>query len=226
MSLLLALLLTFGTGLVFGVANAVFVVGFGVNSFVATLAMGTLVTGLSLAVFGAETLGGIPKALTDFANVRILELSIVFYLALALAAVLWYVLEHTPLGRYILFSGEGREAARLSGVRVDRIRAGAMVVSALMAVLAGVILLSQTGAAQGSFGQPFLLPAYAAAFLGATTIKPGHYNALGTVVAVYLLAIGTTGLLQLGAADWVNDVFNGVSLLIAVTAARMVWRGN
>jgi ribose transport system permease protein len=226
MNVVLAVALTFGCGLVVGLANAVFVVGFGVNSFIATLAMGTLVSGLALAVFGAETIAGIPPAITDFANVRILGLSLVFYLALALALVLWYVLEHTPLGRYILFSGEGREAARLSGVRVDRIRVGALVASSLMATLAGVILLSQTGAAQGSFGQPFLLPAYAAAFLGATTIKPGHYNALGTVVAVFLLAVGTTGLQQLGAADWVNDVFNGVSLLVAVTAARMVWRGN
>lgn len=221
-----ALAITFGAALIVGIANAAFVVGFGVNSFVATLAMGTVLAGVALAIFGAETVGGIPAAITDFANVRILDLSLVLYVAVALAIALWYVLEHTPLGRYILFTGEGREAARLSGVRVDRIRTGALITSALMAALAGVILLSQTGAAQGTFGQPFLLPAYAAAFLGATTIKPGHYNAWGTVVAVFLLAVGTAGLQQLGAADWVNDVFNGASLLLAVTLARIVLRRN
>lgn len=221
-----AILVTFGAALLLGLGNALFVVRFGVHSFIATLGTGTIVTGLALATFGAETIAGVPQAITDFAGVRIFGLSLVLYIALALAVVLWYVLEHTPLGRYILFTGEGREAARLSGVRVDRIRAGALVASSLMAALAGLILLSQTGAAQGSFGQPFLLPAYAAAFLGATTIKPGHYNAWGTVVAVYLLAVGTNGLQLLGAADWVNDVFNGGSLVIAVTLARLVWKGS
>lgn len=224
MSVPLALVFTFGSGLVLGLANALFVVRFGVNSFIATLGTGSIVAGLGLAIFGAETIGGIPSPITDFASFRILGLSSVLYVALALAVALWYVLEHTPLGRYILFTGEGREAARLSGIRVDRIRTGALVTSALMATLAGVILLSQTGAAQGSFGQPFLLPAYAAAFLGATTIKFGHYNAWGTVVAVYLLAVGTNGLQLLGAADWVNDVFHGGSLVVAVTLARLVWK--
>jgi ribose transport system permease protein len=94
----------------------------------------------------------------------------------------------------------------------------------LCAWLAGMLLVGQTGAANATFGNPFLLPAFAAGFLGATTIKPGRYNAWGTFVGVYLLAVGTTGLQLLGAADWVSDVFNGGALVLAVTLARLVGR--
>ncbi len=94
-----------------------------------------------------------------------------------------------------------------------------LVASATLAGLSGVILLSQVGAADPTYGAPFLLPAFAAAFLGATTIKRGRYNAWGTVVGVFLLATGTTGLLMLGASNWVSDVFNGGALMIAVAFA-------
>jgi ribose transport system permease protein len=219
-----ALLLTFLAALAVGIANAVFVVGFGVNSFIATLGMGSIVGGLALAIFGAETIGGVSPDLTDLVRTEVFGIGISAIFALALGALLWYALEHTPTGRHLFFTGEGREAARLAGVRVNRIRFGALISSALFAWLAGVVLAGQTGAAQASYGNPFLLPAFAAGFLGATTIKPGRYNAWGTVVAVYLIAVGTTGLQLLGAADWVDDVFNGGALVLAVTLSRLISR--
>jgi ribose transport system permease protein len=219
-----SLVVTFLAALVIGVVNGIFVVGFGVNSFITTLGTGTLILGLANLIFGVETIGGVPSSITDPANAQLFGIDSIVYVALALAVVLWYVFEHTPTGRYVFFTGEGREAARLAGVAVDRIRFVSFVISALLAWLAGVLLLGQTGAAQAAFGQPFLLPAFAAGFLGATTIKPGRYNAWGTVIAVYLLAVGTTGLQLLGAADWVDDVFNGTALVLAVTLARVVSR--
>jgi ribose transport system permease protein len=219
-----ALLLTFLAALAVGVANAIFVVGFGVNSFIATLGMGSIVGGLALAIFGAETIGGLSTDFTDVVRSEVFGIGVSALFAIALGAILWYCLEHTPTGRHLFFTGEGREAARLAGVRVNRIRFGALIASALFAWLAGVVLAGQTGAAQASFGNPFLLPAFAAGFLGATTIKPGRYNAWGTVVAVYLIAVGTTGLQLLGAADWVDDVFNGGALVLAVTLSRLISR--
>lgn len=220
----LALLVCFLVALAVGVANGIFVVHFGVNSFITTLGSGTLITGLATASVGATTIGGLPNLLTEPARKQLVGLDLPVFYALAVALALWFFLEHTPLGRYLFFTGEGREAARLAGVRVNRIRFGSLVASALFAWFAGFILVGQTGAANTTFGSPFLLPAFAAGFLGATTIKPGRYNAWGTVVAVYLLAVGTTGLQLLGAADWVTDVFNGSALVLAVTLARLVSR--
>lgn len=219
-----ALLVCLLVALAVGLANAIFVVHFGVNSFITTLGSGTFVTGIATASVGATTIGGLPKALTDPARTQLLGLDLPVFYALAIAIVLWFVLEHTPPGRYLFFTGEGREAARLAGVRVNRIRFVSFVSSALLAWFAGFILVGQTGAANTTFGGPFLLPAFAAGFLGATTIKPGRYNVWGTVIAVLLLASGTTGLQLLGAADWVTDVFNGAALVLAVTLARLVSR--
>ena len=220
----LALAATFGVALLIGVVNGIFVVLLRVNSFITTLGMGTLVSGLAVAITGATTTGNIPSALTTPTREQLLGLDLPVWYALLLVVVLWYVLEHTPLGRYVFFTGEGREAARLAGIRVDHIRFGGLVVSALGAWLAGVLLTGQTGAANPSVGTPFLLPAFAAAFLGATTIRPGRYNAWGTLIAVYLLAVGTTGLQLLGAADWVTNVFNGGALVLAVTFAQLASR--
>jgi ribose transport system permease protein len=219
-----AVLATLLAALAVGVTNGIFVVRFGVNSFITTLGTATLVTGVATAIFGAVTIGGIPREITRPVREDILGLGAPFFYAIALAVVVWYVFEQTPVGRYLFFTGEGREAARLAGVRVDRIRFGALVTSAFLAWVAGMLLVGQTGAANATFGNPFLLPAFAAGFLGATTIKVGRYNAWGTVVAVYLLAVGTTGLQLLGAADWVTDVFNGGALVLAVTLARLAAR--
>jgi ribose transport system permease protein len=221
-----ALLVTLLAALAIGAVNGLFVVRFGVNSFITTLGIGTVVGGLALAIFGAETIGGIPPSFTDPFRKELFGIQTPVFLALGLALVIWFFLEHTPGGRHLFFTGEGREAARLAGVRVNRIRFGSLVASATFAWLAGVVLAAQTGAAQASYGSPFLLPAFAAGFLGATTIKVGRQNAWGTVVAVYLLAVGTTGLQLLGAADWVDDVFNGSALVLGVALARLVSRDD
>lgn len=219
-----ALLVSFLAALAIGIINGIFVVVFRVSSFITTLGMGTLILGLALAITGSTVIGNLPAAITDPARAELFGLDLPVFYALTFAFVLWYVFEHTPLGRYLFFSGEGPEAARLAGVRVNRIRFGALVASALCAWLAGLLLVGQTGAADPTFGGPFLLPAFAAGFLGATTIKPGRFNSWGTVVAVLLLATGTTGLQLLGAADWVENVFNGGALILAVTLAQLVSR--
>jgi ribose transport system permease protein len=110
----------------------------------------------------------------------------------------------------------------LVGLPVARIRLLAFVASAVMAGLAGVLLAGELGGLAPSVGPTFLLPAYAAAFLGATTIKPGRFNAVGTLVALYLLVVGVTGLELLGVESWVEQVFNGVALAVAVAFARLV----
>ncbi len=139
-------------------------------------------------------------------------------------AFIWYVLRYTPLGQYLLFVGRSREVARLSGLNVAGIRFGSFVAAGLVAGLAGVVLAGTVGSADPTVGTTFLLPAYSAAFLGATTITPGRFNPLGTLVAVYFLVTGITGLQILGLSDWVQQVFYGISLLFAVTISVLARR--
>lgn len=215
------LLLSLVAALLVGVINAVLIVKLSVNSLITTLAMGTLLDGLSTAFSNSETLGGIPSPVRTFANTRFLGIGTPFWYAVVLLVLLWFVLGHTPRGRFVYFTGEGREAARLAGIRVDRIRIGAIIVSALGAWLAGLILLGQTGSAQAGVGDSYLLPAYAAVFLGAATIKLGRFNPFGSVIAVLVLAVGSTGLQLFGLANWVTDVFDAGVLIVAVAFAAL-----
>ncbi|MDT7664622.1 MAG: ribose transport system permease protein, partial [Pseudonocardiales bacterium] len=133
---------------------------------------------------------------------------------------LWYFLEYTAAGRRLLFVGRGRAVSRLSGLRVTRIRWSALVASATIAALAGVLYAGTTGAADPVSGQAFLLPTFAAAFLGSTAILPGKFNSWGSLLAVYFLVTGTTGLTTMGAQSYVQDLFYGGALVVAVCASR------
>lgn len=220
--LLPAILAVVGVGAFVGLVNGLFVVHFGVNAFITTLGTGTVLTGLTLAVSGGQILSGVPTSLSNFSTNELVGLAWPTYIALGFAVVLWYVYEHTPTGRYLFFVGEGRQVARLAGLPVGRLRWLAFVLAGVIAAACGIFAAGQLGSADPSVGPNYLLPAYAAAFLGATTIKPGRFNSFGTVVALYLLVTGVTGLELLGASSWVEQVFNGGALVVAVTFARLV----
>lgn len=218
--LLAAIAVTLVVGVGAGVVNALLVVRGGISSFVVTLGTGTLLTGLGYGISNSETIGGIPSGLITAVSKQFLDLPLAFYYGVVLCVLLWYVFNYVPLGRHLVFVGEGREVARLSGLRVQRIRAGALITCSLIATLAGIMQAGVVGAADPSGGPTYLLPAFASAFLGATAIRPGRFNAWGTFVAVYFLVTGITGLQLLGYTGWVQNVWYGGSLVVAVAVAR------
>jgi ribose transport system permease protein len=213
-------------GLLIGLVNGVLIVKIGVDAFIVTLGMGTVLGGLAYAITGSQVLSGFPESLTVIARTEFLGLPALTWYGWALVLIAWFVYERTPLGRYILFVGGSRDAARLAGLRVDRLRMFAFVGSALTSALAGVLLASSIGSFDPSLSGQFLLQPFAAAFLGATTISVGRFNALGTLVGIYLLVVGINGLLLLGVEPWVTDVFNGGMLVVAVTFARVAARSR
>jgi len=220
----LAVVIAVGLGTLVGVANALLVVRVGIDSFIVTLGMSTLLTGITLWAAGSTIISDVPEPLITVAGTQIAGIPLVVFYGLGLAAVLWYVLSHRPVGRYLYFVGANQEVARLAGIRSDRIKFGAFITSAFIASLAGLMQAGTVGSADPSAGSSFLLPAFAAAFLGATAVRVGKFNVWGTVIASYLLFTGITGLALLGQTGWVQDAFNGFALLIAVTAARLARR--
>ena len=145
-----------------------------------------------------------------------------FYYGIALALGLAYLLAWTPLGRSMVFVGSNREVARLAGIRVQRVRAGAYVAAGLLAGLAGLILVATVGGFDSATANTFLLPALAAVFLGTAVVQPGAFNPIGTMVAIYFLATGIFGLQLLGYSGWIQNVFYGAGLVVAVALAKIV----
>ena len=224
--LAVALTVTLAAGTLVGIFHAFTVTRISVPSVVTTLGSGTLLIGLTQLVSQNKVIAGVSPELVQATNTPVLGLAPTFYYALTACAVTWYVLQHTPLGRHLYLVGESPEVARLVGLRVERLRAGALVASAIISTAAGVLLTGQLASATPDTGQTFLLPAIAATFLGATTIQPGRFNVWGTFIAVYFLITGFTGLQLAGLAGWVQDVFYGGSLIVAVIFARLVKRGR
>ncbi|TWH15140.1 ABC transporter permease [Rhodococcus rhodochrous] len=211
--------------LVVGLINALLVVRLQIDSFIATLGSGTVVLGVVQWISDSTSVTGVDSALVDATiGTRIFGVSLQFYYALALVLIMAVVFQYTPIGRRLLFVGRGAQVARLSGLHVDRIRGGALVTSALVAALAGIVYAGMLGGADPSSGQSFMLPAFAAAFLGATAIVPGRFNAFGTLVAVYFLVAGVVGLQMLGVASFVQQLFYGGALVVAVALSGAVRR--
>jgi ribose transport system permease protein len=208
-------------GLLIGLINGVLTVYFKISSFIATLGVGIILSGATLGLSNGQVLfSNIPTALTDLGKGQLLGVGTTVWLALVLAAVLLYVLEHTPFGRRLYAVGGSERVAFLAGVRTGLVKIVAFAAAGLLVAVGAIFALGQSGAANPGFGADLLLPAYAAAFLGVTTYRPGYYNVPGAIVAIILLAVGFNGLNLLGAPFWVQPIFNGAVLLLAVITAR------
>lgn len=217
-----AILAGLAAGALAGLVNGAIVVLLRVDSFIATLGSGSVIAGLVLWISDSNTIGGVSERLVDPVIVwDLFGIPLAFYYGLALCLVVWYFLEYTAPGRRLLFVGKGRRAARLSGVHVERVRWGALTASGAVAGLAGVLYAGTIGGADPSSGQTFLLPAFAAAFLGATSIMPGRFNPWGSLIAVYFLVTGVTGLQLLGAESFVQQLFYGGALILAVALSQL-----
>jgi len=218
-SILVALL---AGGLV-GAVNALFVLYFGIHSLIVTLGTGYFINGVILWISNSATIAGVSMQLVKGVILtRVFGIPIGFYYALILAAIIWYLFQHTSLGRRLLFVGRGREVARLSGVNVVRLRAGSLIAAGVIAAFAGVLYTGMRGAADPSSSLAFLLPAFAAAFLGSTAIYPGRFNAPGAFIAVFFLSTGIMGLNFLGVDSFVQNLFYGGGLVIAVSISQLI----
>ncbi|MGI5532405.1 ABC transporter permease [Streptomyces syringium] len=210
-------------GAVVGAVNGVVVEFARIDSFIATLGTGSIMYAFTGWITeGARIVPGphgLPAAFTALYDSRFLGLPVAAFYVLALTAVLWLLLERLPFGRYLYVIGSNRRAADLVGIPSRRYVVCAFVGSGLVVGVAGVLLAAQQQIGNPSVGMDYLLPAFVGALLGSTAIRPGRANALGTLVAVTVLAIGLAGIGQLGAQFWVTPLFNGVTLLIAVGLA-------
>jgi len=222
----LACFMAVGLAASVGAVNAFFVVRLGINSFIVTLGMGTLVTGVAVGAFGSMTIGGLPNEFTSVFQTQVKGIQLSFFYMLVIGLCFYVALSFMPVGRSMFFTGNARKAATLAGIRTDLIRTMSLILAAVLSALAGIVLSGQTAAASPTIANAFLLPAYAAVFLGSTAFTPGRFNIWGTIWAVYFLAVGTTGLQFLGLQSWVVNVFEGAVLILAVAFSELFARST
>lgn len=212
-------------GVLIGVINGQLITRLNLPSFTTTLGTGLVVLGISEFLTENQVIAGAaPQWFLDLGRGRLLGVPLPFvYLALV-AIVLFVLLELTVWGRRAYAVGANPAAARLSGISTDRVVRQSLIVTGLLCAVAGCISVTSLGGSSPVIGLGSLLPAFAGAFLGATCIRPGRYNVAGTVIAVYVIGVGIIGLQQKGAEVYVQDLFNGAALLIAVIVATLARR--
>ena len=212
-------------GVVTGALNGILVEVARIDSFIATLGTGTILYALALwHTGGRQMVGQLPDAFYAINGTFVFGLPITAFYVLAITLTLWVILDYTPIGRYLYAIGANQRAAELNGIPTRKFVIGAFVSSGGLTALAGVLLASKLRIGQASVGLEFLLPALVGAFLGSTTIKPGRVNVWGTIVGVMILAVGISGIQQFGGSFWVEPMFNGATLLIAIGIAGYAQR--
>ncbi|MBC7479560.1 MAG: ABC transporter permease, partial [Pseudorhodobacter sp.] len=220
-----AVLVVIVLGALTGVLNGILVEIAKIDAFIATLGTGTVLYAIALWHSGGrQVVGALDPNFYQLSGKFVLGLPITGFYVLVISVVLWVVLEFTPIGRYLYAIGANQKAAELNGIPTRKFVVGAFVASGTLAAVAGVLLASKLRIGQASVGLEFLLPALVGAFLGSTTIKPGRVNVWGTITGVVILAVGISGIQQFGGSFWVEPMFNGCTLLIAIGIAGYAQR--
>ncbi|NEH27739.1 ABC transporter permease [Rhizobium ruizarguesonis] len=220
-----AVVIVLALGVLTGCINGLLVEVAKIDSFIATLGTGTVLYALALwHTGGRQVVGVLPDGFYALNGTMLFGLPITGFYVLLIAICMWIVLEYLPIGRYLYAIGANPKAAALNGIPVRKFVIGAFVTSGLLAALTGVLLASKLRIGQASVGLEYLLPALVGAFLGSTTIKPGRVNVWGTLIGVIILAVGISGIQQFGGSFFVEPLFNGVTLLIAIGIAGYAQR--
>lgn len=221
----LAIGLGIGLGLLVGGINALLITRVGVNAVITTLGTSIILAGVvNQKTGGLSVTGNIPLSFSEFGSSNWLGIPKIAFILALVAIVVYYVLGHTPYGRYLYAFGANREAARLVGIRTKLTLGMTFVISGALCGAAGVLQVARAGSADPKVGETFTLPALAAAFLSAAAIKPGRYNVAGTLVAIFFLAVLNNGLNLAGSPEYVSNYVNGAALIVGVGLAVRLGR--
>jgi ribose transport system permease protein len=220
----LAVLISLAVAAVIGVFNGLIVSYMGISAFIATLATGSIITGAMLGISNSKTIiTGIPDEFLIIGRGALFGISNPIVIMLAIGVILWLLLEHTQLGRHLYAIGGSAEASRLSGIAVKRYAPIALAICAVCAALGGLMAASVLGAGRPQgVGDTYLLNAFAAVFIGASSLRPGRFHIIGTFIGVMLIGIINNGLSVMGVPTYWQYIVQGVLLIIALFSAGLL----
>ncbi len=214
----LALVLGVGAGLVLGLANGALTNLFAINSFIATLASGYIFRGIASIITGGFLVGVQKHSFSQLGSAELFEVKISVYIFVAMAILTGIFLTRTRYGRYVFAAGGNAEAARLSGVRVELVRAMTFTFSGVCAGLAGVIAASRVSSGQSDAGAGLELAVIAAVVIGGTSIAGGVGAIWRSILGVLLIAMIGNGFNILNIDPFYEPIVQGTIILIAVVA--------
>lgn len=217
----LSIIISLAAGAFVGAINGLVITKARVNAVVATLGVGTIVVGLSFGYTAGSPIVAVPESFTTLALGSIFGLPNPVWLMIVVLTLLWIVLNRTPLGQRIQAVGGNLNAARLAGIRTDRIKVYSFIIAGGLAALTGVMLASSLGSGTVSAADSYLLDSFAAVFLGSATFRDGEFHIIGTLIGVLVVNIGFNGLSQVGTPTFWQFIFKGGILVLAVALSTI-----
>jgi inositol transport system permease protein len=198
-----------------GFVNGWIVTRFATPAFIATLAMQTAARGAALMLTNGQNIYELDKFVAWGQGVVLGIPAPVIFLVLV-ALLTWYVLNHTRLGRYIYAIGGNQEAARASGIRVNRIKKWAFLLNGALVGLAGVLYMSRVNAGLPNAGIGFEFDAMTAAIIGGTSFSGGIGTAVGTLAGAFIMGFLGNIMNLLGIQSYLQQVIKGGIIVLAV----------
>lgn len=211
-------LLGVATGVAVGVVNGIVTTVFRVPSFISTLGMLVIATGLALQLTSGSTVAGLPSSFGNLSNYPVLGLRLLVWIMFACFILGYLALHRTSFGLRIFAVGDNNEAARLAGLRTNLVRFAAFTISGLSGGVGGVLLAAEVLAGQPDVGTTLTLYATAAVILGGTSIRGGQGSMVRTTLGVLLIGVVQNGLNILGVAYAFQEVAVGVVFIFAASA--------
>ena len=218
----LAILFALAGGAIVGLVNGIINAYVGIPSFVVTLGMLAVARGLSLGITGGSTISGFPAGFLFLGQGAFLGIPIPVWVAVVIAIIAHIVLTRTTFGRHIYFVGSNEEAAKLSGIRVRRVKIAVFMISASLASVSGILETARLSVGQPAAGNGYELLAIGAAVIGGASLFGGVGGILGTALGTSLLLLIQNALILLGISAYWQQVFSGVIIVAAV--ALNMWR--
>jgi ribose transport system permease protein len=203
-------------GAAVGVLNGILVAYVGLNALVCTLASGSVVAGLALGITQGVSIWDLPVAFEFIGRGESFGIPNRFIIMILLLIVLWFFHAYTPTGRRMEAIGGNAEASKLSGINVDRNRFLGFLLSAVCAAIAGVVLSSAVMSANATMGMPYMLDAFGACFIGASTVRIGQFHIWGTFVGVLIVVVAINGLIIMMVPGYLTEMIRGMILLLAI----------
>lgn len=216
-SILLGVLAAAGIGALVGLINGLVVTRFEVPSFIATLGMLTVASGVALHLADGQVVTGLPDAFGQFANEKFLGVNTMIWLTAVVFGVLYFVQSQTSFGIRVFATGGNREAARLSGIAVNRVRLACFVLSGLAVAVAGLALTARVESGQPNGGALLELDAVAAIVIGGTSLLGGRGSVVGTLWGVLFIATLRNGLDLEGVGEDLKQVIVGTVFVLAAS---------
>lgn len=218
-----AIAVTLLCGLLMGVVNGVVVVTARIDSFIGTMATGALFAAV-VEIISTQNISGTKiQQGSPFANIAydtFLGLNWPLWITVVVALGLWYFQRYTVTGRRMYAVGFNERGSQLVGISTRRLTFLALAVAGVVVALAGLLATSTFQTGDPNLGAPYLLDAYAAAFLGSTQFG-GRFNAWGTLLAVLMISTGLQGITLVASSTWPQDMFRGVVLLLALGSSNL-----